>query len=280
MSSYFGSCFGSWRGGDPIDRTRECLLGMLAVIDVEGWDGPTGRRLLAYVHDELVRPLARGHDLHGAAGAQACATGVETAWQTLAAPKIRQARSPWGLVWSAVRRAILAEIVTTRYATTTRDAWRQRARDDDDPVTGVRLVSLTAIQAVGWDPPEPATTTTGSAPGPLLGLVIDALTAAGWDRDLVTDAVVHIAGRQRHPLELRHRIGAVVGVTARQFGLPLWRARRLIQLVEGTPDWPGIVERLALHGPACLHDPSLRAAIESTVTFAIRPPLTTATSAA
>lgn len=32
--------------------------------------------ILAYVHDELVRPLARSHDLHGAAGAQACATKI------------------------------------------------------------------------------------------------------------------------------------------------------------------------------------------------------------
>jgi hypothetical protein len=41
-----------------IVRDRQGLLDALAVIDSEGWEGPTATALLEYVRTEIVRPLA------------------------------------------------------------------------------------------------------------------------------------------------------------------------------------------------------------------------------
>lgn len=269
MSPHFAYNSNDDPDGIRIERTRHGLLAALMVIDEQGWDGPTGRSLLGYVHDELVRPLARSHGLQHAALAQACATGCEVAWEQLADPRIRQVASPWGVVWAAVRRAMLTEIVASRYGTGPRQAWRLRAQQRDGSPTAVRLISLDAVQAAGWDPPIGPVPS--PAPGPYLSRLIEELAAVGWDRELATDAVVQIAGRRRHPRERPYRVREVA-VMAEQFGLAKWQVRRLMQLVQGAPGWPGVVERLVVHGPGCLQDPALRAAVHSTVAFADPPP--------
>ncbi len=91
------------------------LLADLAVIDVEGWGGPTGTALLDFVRDDLVRPLVLGTGLRDLAAWQAEATGWEAAWEALSHPSLPAAASPWGVVWTAVRRAVLGEVVTARY---------------------------------------------------------------------------------------------------------------------------------------------------------------------
>jgi hypothetical protein len=50
-----------------ITRDRDTVLQLLDVIDTEGWDGPTGTRLLDYVRDTVVRPLVVDAGLRGAA---------------------------------------------------------------------------------------------------------------------------------------------------------------------------------------------------------------------
>ena len=44
--------------GMCVVRDRATLLQMLDTIDDEGWNGPTGTRLLHYLRERVVRPLA------------------------------------------------------------------------------------------------------------------------------------------------------------------------------------------------------------------------------
>ena len=88
-----------------IVRTRECLLQALDVIDDEGWDGPTGTRLLSFIRADLARPLAMEWGLSGFMAAQAEASAWQAAWRVLTMPQLRIADSPWGVVWQAARRA-------------------------------------------------------------------------------------------------------------------------------------------------------------------------------
>ncbi len=61
-------------------RDNAGLLRMLEQIADEGWDGPTGRRLLTFVRERLARPLAVGAGLRGLAASQAEASAWQVAW--------------------------------------------------------------------------------------------------------------------------------------------------------------------------------------------------------
>lgn len=62
-------------------RDNGRLLAMLEQVADEGWDGPTGRRLLVFVRERLARPLAVGAGLRGLAAGQAEASAWPAAWE-------------------------------------------------------------------------------------------------------------------------------------------------------------------------------------------------------
>ena len=101
--------------------SRAGLLGALAVIDSEGWDGPAAQRLLSHVRAHIVRPQLAAAGLRGPAADQAEATGWAAAWEALTRSSFRTATTPWGLLWVAVRRAILGEVLASAYLSTARN---------------------------------------------------------------------------------------------------------------------------------------------------------------
>ena len=106
-----------------VERDRGRLLEALTRIDREGWNGPTGSALLHELRTTMVRPLAIDVGLRGAMASQAEASGWEAVWIALCNPNLRTARSPWGVLWQAARRAVITEILTCRFATNERRAW-------------------------------------------------------------------------------------------------------------------------------------------------------------
>lgn len=120
-----------------IVRTRECLLQALDVIDDEGWDGPTGTRLLSFIRADLARPLAMEGGLSGFIAAQAEASAWQAAWRVLTLPQLRIADSPWGVIWRAASRAVHGEVAAASLGTSERQAWHLLAGDHGIPV--VRL---------------------------------------------------------------------------------------------------------------------------------------------
>ena len=146
--------------------------GLYAALDriaVEGWDGPTAHTVLAYARDDVVRPQVARARLRGAVADQACGTGWEVAWEVLTG--LGPVRSPWGVVATAVRRAVLGEVVAAMYATDARSAWRLRAdaAADDGSQRLPRSASRCCRNAVGsrwrrvWRP-VPARSWTRSRP--------------------------------------------------------------------------------------------------------------------
>ncbi len=129
----------------PLD-SREGLLEELFAIEAEGWGGPRGERLLSYVRSHIVAPQVAAAGLRGPAADQAEATGWAVAWETMATKSIRAARSPWGVLWIAVRRAIMGEVVasapswTTSSWSLTTPSWSRRRRSS--PVCGCSSSTL------------------------------------------------------------------------------------------------------------------------------------------
>ena len=122
-----------------IRRDRPSLLDQLRIIDTEGWDGPAGTRLLQYLRTELVRPLTIHLGLRGAAASQAEATAWEAVWLEATNPSLRTAQSPWGVLWRTARRAVLNEVVATRFASSPCHGWILAAatrRGQEHPLTG------------------------------------------------------------------------------------------------------------------------------------------------
>ena len=135
-----------------IRRDRPSLLDQLSIIDAEGWDGPAGTRLLQYLRTELVRPLTIHLGLRGAAASQAEATAWEAVWLEATNPSLRAADSPWGVLWRTARRAVLNEVVATRFASSPRQGWILAAaarRGQEHPP-----ISLEALVAEGWETPS------------------------------------------------------------------------------------------------------------------------------
>lgn len=230
--------------------------GLYAALDriaVEGWDGPTAHTVLAYARDDVVRPQVARARLRGAVADQACGTGWEVAWEVLTG--LGPVRSPWGVVATAVRRAVLGEVVAAMYATDARSAWRLRAEAAPDAASRAPApISLSVLQERGWDPVAP-----GVARGrcPVLDPIAAAMVTAGWDRHdaaLVLQWVASQAGSTRPGWR----------ALAARSGLPPWRARRATVLLMGAPGWRGLVERVVREGPGVLERPDLVAAVRST----------------
>lgn len=245
-----------------VRRDRASLLAALGLIDRQGWDGPVATTLLSFVRDDLVRPLVVDVGLRGGAAAQAEATGWATAWEVLTDPKLRHARSPWGVVWKAVLRALRNEQVAGIYGVPPRKAWRL-ARDTDAQTRTRPPVSLAELIDLGWEPACPPDQQRGGL-GPILTSVVQAMSEVGWRRADAVPLVQMIAETVTRSGVLSKQLPGWRRVM-QEVELPAWQVRRTTVLLIGLPGWPGIVERVSTDGPAVLRTAEVRAALRSTV---------------
>jgi hypothetical protein len=253
-----------------IRRTQASLLAALAVIDGEGWDGAVATALLCFVRDDLVRPMVLDIGLRGAAATQAEATGWATAWEVLTDPTLRAARSPWGIVWTAVRRAVRAEQVSAAYGVPPRKAWRL-ARPSHANLRFRPPVSLAELVELGWEPADPPGRQ-GMGLGPVLTCTVQAMTEVGWDETDAQRLVRAIAETITRADVLSSQLTGWRRVL-QEVNLPAWRVRRVTVLLVGVPGWPGLVERIQTEGPDVLRTPPVRAALRSTVHASHRSPV-------
>lgn len=260
------------RGTAPtgVRRDRDGLLDQLAVVDVEGWDGPSATALLTYLRSHVVRPLAVDVGLRGVCAAHAEATAWEAVWLQLLEPSLRTSGSPWGVLWQTARRAMLGEILADRWGVSARRAWEL---DAAERVGGIRRpLSLEPLLTSGWEPH--AEGTTGVHDGPLATAVqvaAQALREAGWS----TDVAVRIA---QETVEMDGPVGAgttVVGwrPLASRLNLPPWQARRLVLVLRGSDGAVGLLPRLLTDGPSVIEDPEIRQALQATRRRRLRSPM-------
>lgn len=262
------------RSGEPVGQpsrpvlrspARMNLLAQLAAVDDSGWDSDAGITLLTYVRKSVVRPNVSKMGLSGPAGDQAECSAWAAVWEVLSRPAIRSAASPWGVLWTTARRAVIGEMVAAAYSTEARQGWRARRQ----PAPGVN--DLTASE-YGWRPPVSVEqleangiTITEVAPdvSPILDLVVDALTRVGWTRSeartLVDAVAVTVADRGAAPGDARGW-----RPLAKILELPPWRVRRMMVVLIGDPEWQGVVPRLVTEGPEILAEPAVVEALRST----------------
>lgn len=255
---------------EPIRRDRDSLLRALQAIDEEGWDGPTGTRLLTYVRRSVARPLAVGAGLRGLAASQAEASAWQAAWRVLDKPELRTAESPWGVVWLAAQRAVLGEIVAAMYGKTVRRAWELWAGTDGVPTKP--LVGLDIWVATGGHAVSDEHLADGANLHAACRQAVAALRGAGWPWALaaqIVETVVSLPDPAEDPRSqsLGWRTMAV------DLGLSPWQARRLCVALLGTTSWPGLLARLLIDGPTAIHTPAMRAALRSTRTRRHRSPV-------
>ncbi len=206
-----------------IQRDREGLLQALEAVDAEGWEGPTARNLLEQIRRSVVIPLVQQIGLHGAAAEQAQATGWAIAWEVLSARSTRAAVSPWGVIWVAVRRAILNERMASMYATAPREAWRLARQDNEGQL---RPVSIDALQETGWEPASEDHLTDAG----VVTFVVDLLVEVGWDRGPAQVLMNEIA--QAAPWGPGHGWRRI----SNEIGAEQWQVRRLIEALAGDSD--------------------------------------------
>ncbi len=259
---------------NPVLDSREGLLQELVAIDDEGWESARGERLLSYVRTHIVRPQVATSGLRGPSAKQAEATGWAVAWETLTSASLRAARSPWGVLWVAVRRAVHGERLTATYLGSARHSWhaektRLAQRDAGQPRSFDRPISLSLLLEEGWEPVAEPWTCTGL--GRRLEAVIEALIGVGWERraahavvegvalTAVRDGKSSVEAQGWRPL-------------ASRLGLPPWQVRRVTVLLLGAPGWHGVVERMATEGSQVLEHESIVAAMRSTTLSSWPPP--------
>jgi hypothetical protein len=279
----------------PDVDSREGLLAALDLVDCHGWDSAAGRTVLEYARAHVVRPAACSVGFTGSDLGFAEATGWDVAWELLAGTAVRDAASPWGVVWSGVRRALVGERLADMYATSPWVARRVcRHRDHPFPVDGSRPhgewsgvadlgalaepVSLSLLAEQGHEPSAPAV---GDEPtlGERLDLITELLVSHGWVRDQAYVIVEHVAhsavgnGTGSREAPGWRRLAAALD-------LPLWQARRVTVLILGAPGWPGLVEQLVTAGPCALDDPAVHSAVRATLDQGMRPVARVALAAA
>lgn len=241
----------------PVDSSVD-LVAQLETVDVYGWDSSQGSDLLAHVRSHLVRPQVFAMGLKGPAAAQAEATAWELAWEVLNKPKLREAESPWGVLWTVVRRAIQGEMLAAAYQTSERKSWRafrQQSAETAPPV------SLTRLHESGWEPTAPPAAAAPMGPG--LVAIAAALVQVGWERRAAHAVVQAVAATVARDGD-RAGIRGWRGLAAR-LDLPPWQVRRVAAVLLGGPGWVGAVERMASDGQASLEDPDMRAALAATL---------------
>jgi len=265
--------------------TGALLLAALERIDVEGWNRETGRTVLDYAMKHVVRPAVRAVGCTGSDAEYAEATGWSAAWEALSARSLRSAASPWGVVSSAVRCAVLNERMAETYGTDARSAWRvhrftrnlkapeRRVAGDwskvADPAALTRPVSLTVMLDAGYDQPAASQPVDGA--GSHLTAITDLLVRHGWRRELAGAAVLHVAEHARaNPTGTPKAHGW--REMSLELGIPPWQARRVTVLLLGTQTWPGLVARVATGGVQALSGPEISAAVQATCDASMRPP--------
>ncbi len=255
------------------------LLRALEVIDTDGWDGPTGTALLGFVRDDLVRPLVLGAGLRGAAAAQAEATGWEAAWEVLAHPGLRTVASPWGVVWKAVNRAVLGEVLAALYHVSPRRAWALRGAPPGHP--GGTSLGVCSLHEPGVEVADPSAGPEGLDRAEVRAAVAAAarvLLRAGWPPQDAEELLTRIV---EDPAPASGTSVAKSGwlAVASDLDLPPWQVRRVMVLLFGAPDWAGLLER-ALRGEDVDTDLALRAAARATRVRSRRSPALEARRAA
>lgn len=256
----------------PFHRDRHSLLARLELVDALGWDSEPGCELLAYVRHTVVRPQLAKYRLGGTLAAQAEASAWAVTWRTLCSPQLRQAASPWGILWAAAGRAIADETMAAAYGTGARKAWQQRAeqrRHQRDggaaPDPGSVLVSLEVLVDHGFEPdPAPAPADVAAMDAPLLRTAVAMLVEVGWDADRLCAAMLVLADRSSHKDGHPH-INGGWRTLALQAGIPGWQARRLAHVLLGTGTSPGLLEQLARGSSTTDLPPHVMAALRATV---------------
>jgi hypothetical protein len=234
-----------------MEPSAEEVRAMLRRIDVEGWEGSAGRRLLEVARVALARPAVRRTGLAGAAAAQAEASAWTAAWDALRRPAARLADSPLGMARVAAQRAAWAEV--------------RLARPGD--AHGVQVISIDAAYEAGHDVADAdADAASVRERACELGSALDAIHAAlvtgGWQADALREALELLAdharrGRREHPQ-------APWRWVALRLGLPEWRVRRLAVLMLGREGLPGLLAQVHWQGAPVLASPPARDAVAST----------------
>lgn len=234
------------RPGAP--RSVDSLIELLEQIDLDGWDSPCGTALLGYVRETIVRPLVVTLGLRGAAADEAEASAWEDVWHALTLPRLREVPAPWGFLWATARRAVLTEVVCAQYPTSASRAWRLATGADGAPTEPVAQL-----------PNDDLGVSPAADPGRLideraaLAAAVDALVAVGWDRTTARAVVVEVLydepdARTIKRARVSERSGFGWRSMAEQLSLPAWQARRLVFVLRGTAERPGLLPRLILAG--------------------------------
>ena len=257
--------------GQPRDNTA--LLTMLEQVADEGWDGPTGRRLLTFVRERLARPLAVGAGLRGLAASQAEASAWQAAWEVLAFQDLHATERPWGVVWRAAQRAITGEALSARYGT---DPWRSSrlARAGVPQLVGLDVAIALGLDAQGDDERQAVAMSLPDA----YDEAIRALQEAGWPADQAARIVAAVADLP-DPGTRRWSAAAGWRTMAATLGLPPWQARRLCVALLGTTTWPGLLARMLREGAAAWRSPAMRQVLRCTRVRRLRSPVLTASRA-
>lgn len=261
---YLRACEGTPEDLAEIAKRRDDLLERLDAIAVEGWDGPTATELLRLVRSHIVRPLVVDVGLRGRAAAEAEATAWEVLWLKLQEPSLRTARSPWGVLWQTARRAVLGEILAQRWGAPPRRAWKLDAAERAGRVQ--RPIALEPLLAGGWQParddadPDAEDRTLTR----ILALTASALRSVGWPDDTALSIAREVA-RFEAPARARAS-STIVGwrTLAKKLDVAPWQARRLVWILRGSSDSPGLLARIALEGAAAVEGPGTQAALKST----------------
>ncbi|GEN78976.1 hypothetical protein [Actinotalea fermentans] len=264
-----------------ITKRRDDLFDHLDAIAVEGWDGPAATDLLRFVRSHIVRPLVVDVGLRGGAASEAEATAWEVLWLKLQEPSLRAARSPWGVLWQTARRAVLGEILAQRWGAPPRRAWKLDAAERAGRVR--RPIALEPLLAGGWQPAHDEAAA-GADDGPLtrvLALTASALRSVGWPEDTAVSITREVA-RFEAPARAR-ATSTIVGwrTLAKKVGVAPWQARRLVWILRGSPESPGLLARITLEGASAVETPGTQAALRSTRVRCLpcpTPPLSRATA--
>ncbi|SDD23381.1 hypothetical protein SAMN05216410_3007 [Sanguibacter gelidistatuariae] len=254
---------------------NDALLADLVRIDAEGWNGPTATRVLADVRSTMVRSMVAALGLHGVEASQAEASAWEAAWEELAAPRIRQANSPWGVLARVIRRAVATEMVTARYGTTASKAWKLAHSPD-----GATFARPVAFDASVHD----AVARGGAGAGDLgdeiinrellrcvLGGIGQVLISAGWSREDAQRLALALLSFDPGRPDGRATMCSWRRL-ALHAGIPQWQAHRVLAVVRGSGEHEGLFDR-ALRGDLTVDDdPVMVEALASTVVQSRRPP--------
>lgn len=253
---------------------NDALLADLVRIDAEGWNGPTANRVLAEIRSTMVRSMVAALGLHGVEASQAEASAWEAAWEELAAPRIRQANSPWGVLARVIRRAVATEMVTARYGTTASKAWKLAHSPDGaafaQPVAfdaGIHDASIRCSGAVDLGDELIDREMLRC----VLGGIGQVLISAGWTRQDARRLTLALLSFDPGRPDARATMCSWRRL-ALHAGIPQWRAHRVLAVVRGTSEHEGLFAR-ALRGDLNIDDdPVMVKALASTVLQSRRPP--------